>query len=116
MTDERLPGNEEVLDALAVVSGEARDRLDTAFRAAAMKGGTAAASPEKVVEALGSVIRRVRLAPIELDAKAPVIAPIERLVLSPPALLTTHIAAWRSQRNCPSGSWTSCGIRSSYRS
>jgi hypothetical protein len=95
VTDEHLPGNNEVLDALAVVSGEARGRLDTAFRAVAMKGDKAAAVLEHVVEALGAVIRHVQLAPIEFDAKPPVIEPLKRLMLSPPALRTAGIAAWR---------------------
>ncbi|WP_158852208.1 hypothetical protein [Saccharothrix deserti] len=94
MTDEHLPGNKEVLDALAVVSGEPRDHLDAAFRAAVEDDATAAA-PEHVIEALGAAVRHVRLAPIEFDAKAPVIEPLKRLVLSPPSLCEADIAAWR---------------------
>jgi hypothetical protein len=94
LTDEHLPGNKEVLDALAVVSGKPRDHLDSAFRAAA-DSDTPAAALDHIVEGIEATIRHVRLAPIEPDAKLPVIEPLERLVLSPPPLTEADIAAWR---------------------
>ncbi|PSL53126.1 hypothetical protein B0I31_110219 [Saccharothrix carnea] len=95
MVDERLPGNREVLDALAVVSGEPGDRVAAAFRAAEVEAASTAAAAEHVVEALAAVVRHVRLAPIEFESKEPVIAPLKRLAQSPPPLGEADIAVWR---------------------
>ena len=98
MPDGDTPGANEVLDALALVSGEPRDRLDRAFWSAAQEGDASAADQTHVVAEVEAVIRHVQLTPIEFDAKPRVIDPLKALLEAPPPVSQAAVEAWRTLR------------------
>jgi hypothetical protein len=98
LPDELTPGSIEVLDALALVSGEPRDRLDVSFRSATGEGDTSVADQAHVVAEIEAVIRHVQLAPVGFDSKPPVVDPLKALLEAPPPVSHAEFEAWRRLR------------------
>ena len=123
MADLRTPGTVEVLDALALVSGQSRARLKVAFRSAGEDGDTSAADQARVVAEIEAVIRYVQLALVAFDSKSPVIDLLKVLLEAPPAVSHADVEAWRTLRKRPRGrsssisrmSWTVIGRSSAAR-
>ncbi|MFJ5984504.1 hypothetical protein [Lentzea sp. NPDC092896] len=82
-----------------MTSGQTRDQVDAAFRAAAAANGiTAAAAPDNVLAELEGVIRHVQQTPIAYDIKPAVTKPLMAMLAAPPQVPEAVIQAWHFLR------------------
>ncbi|MCA1712781.1 MAG: hypothetical protein LC789_14540 [Actinobacteria bacterium] len=96
MPCDRLPGNDEALDAISAITGRSRSDLVDEFHALSAGGDTTSADPARVERALRGLVNRVRLAPaLPRDRKAVLQDTLTEMLPEPPSRSNAHVDAWQ---------------------
>lgn len=82
-----------VLAAIAALSGKPLTEVTILFRSAAVPA-SAMAARNLTEQALQALIRRIHLAPIPVESKAPIIEDLRNRLSNPPQLTQAELAAW----------------------